>query len=523
MPILQASNLSLRFADGETLFNNISFSLNDRRTGLVGRNGAGKSQLVSMLVGEREPSEGSIQSTASIGLFRQSHDEVISSSQTIAGYLQVEHIIDAIKAIEAGSVDQCWFDLVGEQWDLAEALCIELQTLKLPENPDFLVSKLSGGQRARLTLWRIFRANFDVLILDEPTNHLDAEGQTWLRNRLAEFEGKALVISHNRDLLRDMESIWELNTKGLFHYGGNYDFYAKQRDIEQDALARKLAATERQIKNLDQQAQRNKEKAAQRGAMGERVRKRGGQPKILLNAMKSSASSADSKRLTNESARREKLQEKASALNEKVEQRKALTFSVQSSSVKGGRLLSIEEGRLPFGSDRPVTFTMNANQRCYLAGSNGSGKSTLLKVIDGELSLVSGECHVDTPTFYLDQHFSFLKMEMSLIDNLRTYCPHLSEMEARTLLAGIGFRRETVFRHVVALSGGEKMKLAISIITHQETQPLLLLDEPDNHLDLSAKILLASSLSSYKGALILVSHDQSFVDDCGEMAVVLLS
>ncbi|SKA70334.1 ATP-binding cassette domain-containing protein [Enterovibrio nigricans] len=239
--------------------------------------------------------------------------------------------------------------------------------------------------------------------------------------------------------------------------------------------------------------------------------------------MKSAAGAAASKRLNNENTRRDSLQKKAQSLNEKAEQVKTQTFNVTTMEAKGGRLFSILNGKLPFGTESPVTMFMKPNQRMHLQGSNGSGKSTLLKVLKGEISLLGGELHLNMPIFYLDQHVSLLNNVLPMLECLRHFCPHMKEMDARTLLAGIGFRRDSVFRQVGALSGGEKMKLAILIISHQDKMPLLLLDEPDNHLDISSKILLAETLKHYQGAMILVSHDQSFVEDCGELDTFLMA
>lgn len=150
-----------------------------------------------------------------------------------------------------------------------------------------------------------------------------------------------------------------------------------------------------------------------------------------------------------------------------------------------------------------------------MKGENGSGKSTLLNVLLGKAILDDGEIQVNTSFYYLDQHFTLIYVQSSVLDNVLTLCPNVLETDARVLLAGIGFRKDSVYRLVDHLSGGEKMKLAMLVVSHQERQPLLLLDEPDNHLDIESKFLLAETLSSYNGAYILVSHDKSFVKKCG--------
>ncbi len=171
--------------------------------------------------------------------------------------------------------------------------------------------------------------------------------------------------------------------------------------------------------------------------------------------------------------------------------------------------------QLPAGRAQPINLQLSAKGRLRLCGRNGCGKSTLLHVIAGKQNLIGGEIRVNTSVFYLDQHFGLLDESRSMLDNMMLFCVGLQESDARTLLAGIGFRRDSVFRFVEQLSGGEKMKLAMLVVGHQAESPLLLLDEPDNHLDLDSKRLLACTLQAYQGAFVLVSHDDEFVAECG--------
>lgn len=179
------------------------------------------------------------------------------------------------------------------------------------------------------------------------------------------------------------------------------------------------------------------------------------------------------------------------------------------------KVISIFEGVLPFGSALPITLQVYATDKVHLMGKNGSGKSTLLKTILGKQLLRQGELQLNTPLHYLDQHFGVICPNLSILDNLIQHCEGMKESDARTLLAGIGFRRDSVFKSGSTLSGGEKMKLAMLIVSHQRTQPLLLLDEPDNHLDLDSKMMLAQALNGYRGGFILVSHDQEFANGSG--------
>ena len=188
-------------------------------------------------------------------------------------------------------------------------------------------------------------------------------------------------------------------------------------------------------------------------------------------------------------------------------------MQTQQSNAK--KAISVIDGVLPFGNIHPISLQVFANNKLHLKGNNGSGKSTLLKAILGEIALSQGELMVNTPVCYLDQHFGVVQDELSMLANMMTQCEAMTETDARTLLAGIGFRRNAVYRLGKQLSGGEKMKLAVLVISHQAHQPFLLLDEPDNHLDLASKRLLAKALLEYRGGFILISHDSDFAEESG--------
>ncbi len=162
-----------------------------------------------------------------------------------------------------------------------------------------------------------------------------------------------------------------------------------------------------------------------------------------------------------------------------------------------------------------ISLDIGRNEVIAFIGPSGCGKSTFLKTLLGQFSLSQGDLQLNTPLYYLDQHFGTIHPDLSVLDNLMELCHGIKESDTRTLLAGIGFRRDSVFRLGNMLSGGEKMKLAMLIVSHQPEQPLLLLDEPDNHLDLDSKIMLAQALSSYRGGFILVSHDYDFAIESG--------
>lgn len=217
----------------------------------------------------------------------------------------------------------------------------------------------------------------------------------------------------------------------------------------------------------------------------------------------------------NEQLRQSHLQAKAQTLSARKEQLKGQKLYLAGSLQNTRKAITITEAVLAFGNAKPKTFTVYAHEKVHLTGSNGCGKSTLLKTLLGEVVMASGELQLNSALYYLDQHFGAVREDRSVLENLLQQCSGMKERDARTLLAGIGFRRDSVFRQGKSLSGGEKMKLTILIASHQNAQPFLLLDEPDNHLDLDSKLMLAQALQQYQGGFMLISHDPTFAEESG--------
>ncbi|MGP8308258.1 ATP-binding cassette domain-containing protein [Vibrio sp. YIC-376] len=522
MPVLQAYNISHQFDNGEMLFQQLSCSMTKNRVGLVGRNGVGKSIFASVLSGEQQPLSGTVTLPKSLAVYRQQPSQLLSGELSIAQFLGKDEVLKAIKYVESGDCSQHWFDVIKEQWDLPLQLPQQLKELGLPQDADLPCAQLSGGQLARLQLWQLFESNVELLILDEPSNHLDAQAKQWLLESMRSFKGAILLVSHDRMLLREMNEIWELSGLGLQVFGGNYDVYAKQKSTELQAVDRQLASVDKQRKKLEMQAQRNREKADQRAAQGIKLRKEGSHGTSLLDFKKDKATARASNRNKNEQLRQADLKDKEHSLKARKEQLKGQTLYLEDSPSRLRKVISMLEGVLPFGSSKAISLQVYANDKVHLVGKNGCGKSTLLKTLLGELSLQKGELQLNTPLYYLDQHFGVIRPELSILDNLIQQCSGIKESDGRTLLAGIGFRRDSVFRFGSMLSGGEKMKLTMLIASHQPEQPFLLLDEPDNHLDLDSKMMLAQALCNYRGGFILVSHDYDFARDSGIQLQVTL-
>lgn len=517
MASISVQNLTYRFDNGDTLFSNLSFTLDNKITGLVGRNGVGKSILAALLAGERAPYSGSVFTCCRVAWLRQiGAKEKIFQYETISDFLGVRERLEALSRIAAGGCDPHDFGLIGDNWLLREELEHQLLALGLPVNPFLPCQALSGGQLTRLALHQLFQFDNSYLILDEPDNHLDEQGKIWLIEQMQRFDGGILIISHDRDILRCVDNIMELNGLGVRQYGGAYDVYAAYHANELINQERRIDHVKTQIKQMRQTIQKNREKAQQRACQGKQVARSGSQAKILLNNKKQSAERAGGARESNQNRQLAQVQDQLIKLNKQHEMLKQQSLTLGTAEKSASRVLDITEVCLPYiQPEISITFSVDFGEKIHLSGANGSGKSTLLKVIAGQLPPLQGNIQVRAGLCYLDQHFTLLDSACSAKENLGHICSHLTETERRTLLAGIGLKRERADQVVSTLSGGEKMKVAMLAISHQPSNVMLLLDEPDNHLDLDTRLMLAKALRDFAGSLLVVSHDQYFIADIG--------
>ena len=515
---IAAESLSFQFDNGSFLFENLNLALGRERTGLVGRNGAGKSILAQILAGERTPSHGQVTRRAKIGFMPQDAAEQMRGCLSDA--LGVTARLEALSRIEAGGVDSNDFQILGEAWSLREDLQAALQAFEIAADFPDPVKHLSGGERTRLALLRLELQRPDFLILDEPTNHLDRSGRRWLAERLKCWEQGALIVTHDRELLGVVDQILELTGLGLQRFGGNYELYHAQKETELTAARQRLASAEAARVRERRAAQARKERQAQRDAYGRKQRGTGSQSKMLLDAAKARAEASSSRLTRIEAQRRDAAQADAEQARSLVERVDPLEVFVPSSAPAQGVLVALRDVVLPYGGaalKQGLSFQISAGERIALSGSNGSGKSTVMRVVEGTLEPQSGEVLRRSPgVAKLDQHLSLLDHRQSALENLHRLEPGLTESVARTRLAQLRLRGDRALLPVAALSGGERLKVAMAcVFGGRSAPPLLLLDEPDNHLDFESLAALEEALRTYDGALLVVSHSDAFLDAVG--------
>ena len=513
--LLTIDSLSAATPDGKPLFHDLTFALGAETVGLVGRNGSGKSTLLAILTGERAPSAGTVARAAPVAILRQ----IQPDEGTVAQALGIAGDLARLARLEAGkgSVEDAGL----ADWTLEARIGEAFARVRLPVGLDRDVATLSGGERTRLGLAAMLLAEPAVLLMDEPTNNLDAEGRAAIAELLAGWNGGALVASHDRALLEQVDRIVELSPVGVTSFGGGWSAFAEARDAQVQRAAAALDRAQRDLKQQTAAIQRQREKQAHRDKAGRAMAAKGGTPKILLGAM--------AERAENSGARGDQLaqRQRAEADATLAEARRAVEvvtplridlprarLSANRTLLRFEQVVAKRDGRRLFG---PLSFAITGPERVAVSGANGSGKTTLLRLALGFDAPQAGRIsRADGALALLDQHVALLDPARDLVANLRAHHPALTAGEAHEVLARFAFRNRDALRPAATLSGGEALRAGLAVVTAGPTPPqMLFLDEPTNHLDIAALEMLEEALANYDGALLLVSHDRRFLDAVG--------
>lgn len=517
-PGLTLEGVSHVLPDGRTLFTGLNEQFDLRRTGLVGRNGIGKTVLARMLAGQVPPTTGRCMRSGSVYYLAQQVS--LPAIPTVAGLAGVQATLDALERIEAGSTAPEDFDAVGDRWDMRLQLQHELERHGLGYlDAATPACTLSGGEAMRVSLIGAWLSDADFLILDEPSNHLDRPGRQALIAQLQCWSRGLLVVSHDRQLLETMARIVELSSLGLRSYGGNYSFYAQCKVQERQNAVRQLEQCKHERQREEQSLREQHERQQQRQARGNLHGHEANQARILLDRQKARSETSAGKLHQLHAAVREQLARRVHEATRQVEDDMTIVLHalpVAPSSPR--RVAELDAVVLPFvpAATRHVSLTLGGQQRVGLVGPNGCGKSTLLKVLAGQLQPLAGTCRTPEKGIHLDQRLASLAPQRSVLEQMRDANRTATESALRMRLAQLGLDARKIVVPSDSLSGGERLKAALACVLYADPPAqLLLLDEPGNHLDLPSLQALETMLRSYQGALVVVSHDDAFMDRLG--------
>ena len=500
--------------DGNTVLSEINFSVSDKeKIALVGRNGSGKTSILKCISGEVPLVSGtgdekfsfSISGAPKIGYLQQVslnddltlRQEILSAYKDVVGLEnKLQNLLDKMSENPSdenvGTYSRAMerFENIGGYLYKKEYLTAVSKFGFSAEDLDKKLSCFSGGQRTKIALMKLLLEKPDVLLLDEPTNHLDIAAVEWLEGYLKNYKNSVVIVSHDRMFLdRIVGVVYEIEYGVTTRYKGNYTAFLTQKQQAYDKALKDAKWKSAEIDRLRKMVERFRYKAT-------------------TAAMAQSKLKEIERLGTVETPRRFDTSTFASS------------FQPEYESVRDA--LFVKD--LVFGYDKPlgeISLAVERGQKIGVIGSNGTGKSTLLKTITGLIPPLSGDVRfgVKTRVGYFDQTIAATKSELSVLEDFRAEFPELNDGEIRKTLGGFLLSGDDVFKCVKDLSGGEKVRLALSKIFRRRPN-FLILDEPTNHMDIIGKETLEKLLMDFSGTVIVVSHDRYLINRVAKSLIV---
>lgn len=533
-PSVVLDRVSFAWPDGTTALDSVTGSFGAGRTGLVGRNGSGKSTLLRLIAGELTPDSGNIDRTADAAYLPQRL--TLDVRRSVADLLGVGGALRALRAIESGDADPRHFEAVGSDWDVeARAHAALAEAGLAPHMLDRSVGQLSGGEAVLTAIAGIRLGGARIALLDEPTNNLDRDARARLGDMVASWRGALLVVSHDTALLELMDDTAELYGSEVSVFGGPYSEWRAWLDGEQDAAKQAERAAAQAVRREKRDRIRAETTISHRAAMGRKAQLEKRVPKIVAGGRRMAAQVSAGK-LRGEKADREAAARAAlDAAERRVRDDDTVKIDLPDPGVPVGR-------RIATIGDGERSWTIQGPERVALIGSNGVGKTTLLEALVGggsgggfveEAGETPSEAadtpagapflrrfrHVELHTDrvgYLPQRVDGLDEAASVLDNVAAAAPAVPVPALRNRLARFLIRGAAVERPVATLSGGERFRVALARLLLADPPPqLLVFDEPTNNLDLDTVAQFVDALAAYRGAVLVVSHDDAFLQRIG--------
>ncbi|MFT4201263.1 ATP-binding cassette domain-containing protein [Gordonia sp. (in: high G+C Gram-positive bacteria)] len=506
-PAITLSDVAFAWPDGTPVFAGLTATLPTGLSSLVGSNGVGKTTLLRLITGQLRPTAGSINTIGSVAMLDQR--PAADPHATVASAMGVGAILDAIDRVESGSVDPDDFDVIGDEWDAPQRARAELDALGVPDLPlDRRLAELSGGEGTLVALAGCLWRRPAILLLDEPTNNLDRRARDLLFDALDSFTATsgrcAVVVSHDLQLLERVETTCELHRPrpaapvSLRTVGGPYSLYREVLEAEQAAAAAAVANAAGDLAKQRRELDEAQTKLAHRARTARKAEVEKRVPKIIAgirkNAAQVSAGKLAGSHRDDVAAARERLDEAGEAV--RSDRRAVITLPD----------VEVAPRRQIIVDDR---LRVDGPERVALIGANGSGKTTLLNDLLAADAIVVPRC-------FIPQTITFADEDLTVAQAAHAVHPEATAEELRSSLARLGLRGDAGDRPVATLSGGQRLRAALAIGLVADPPPeLLILDEPTNNLDIDTVEVLADALARWSGALVLVSHDEGFLNRVG--------
>ena len=504
--ILACHNLNKAFGE-QIIVKDGSFHIEEHeKAALIGLNGAGKSTILKMIMGELPVDSGEIILAKGKTIGYLSQHQKLESGNTI--YEEVKTAKSDIITLEnqIRSIELELKHLTGEElekrlqtyhhltasFERANGYAYESEITGVLKGLGFSeedfgksVDTLSGGQKTRVSLGKLLLTKPDILLLDEPTNHLDLNSIAWLETYLSNYQGAVLIVSHDRYFLnRVVTKVIEVEQGNIMMFLGNYTAFAQKKKLVREAKLKEYMKQQQEIKHQEAVIEKlrsfNREKSIRR---------------------------AES---------REKMLDKMTLVEKPTEVTSEFHISLEPSCVSGNDVLTVEHLSTSFGALKlfqDISFEIKRGEHVAVIGDNGTGKTTLLKILNEVQPADSGVFTLGTNVHigYYDQEHHVLHMEKTIFDEISDDYPTLTNTQIRNTLAAFLFTGDDVYKQIKDLSGGERGRVSLAKLMLSEAN-FLILDEPTNHLDITSKEILEKALNDYSGTILYVSHDRYFIN-----------
>ena len=511
-PAVTLANLSFTWPDGTPVFRGPSATFDSGRTGLIGDNGTGKTTLLRLIAGDLVPTSGSVTTAGQVGHLPQ--QLTLRTGATVAELLGVQHRLAALRAIESGNADPVHFDALADDWDIEARGLAVLDRIGLPGIAlDRSVGTLSGGETVLAAIAGVQLSGAEIVLLDEPTNNLDRDARQLLDEAIDAWRGTLIVVSHDVALLNLMDATAELRDGNLTVFGGVYDAYQEYLAGEQAAAEQALRSAEQQLRTEERQRAEAQTKLARRRRYARTDFENKRKPKMIMNNRKQEAQVSAGKLRGQLDASVDAAKDAVAEREQRVRRDSTITITLPDPDVPSGRRLA------ELRDHRGRVILVQGPDRVALTGRNGIGKTRLLEALmrpDAPRGRDDPARPYTDRIGYLPQRLDHLDGGVTILDTVQRVAPSVPDGELRAGLARFLFRGDVVDRPLGDLSGGERFR--VDQATHLLADPpnqLQILDETTNNIDLHTLDELVDALSVYRGGLLVVSHDDAFLDRLG--------
>lgn len=528
--MLTIQGITYTHANKDVLFDQLHLAINKKeKVALVGNNGSGKSTLLKIIAGDLKPASGIVNVDSIPYYIPQLTGQY--DSYTIAEVLQVSVKIEALKKILAGEGTEEQLAILADDWSIEER-CGEALSYWGLKGADLMqqMATLSGGQKTKVFLSGIAVHKPEFILMDEPSNHLDQQSRDVLYEWIQTTNATLIVVSHDRMLLNLLPATLELTNEGIATYGGNYDFYAAQKSIENNALQLDIKNKERTLRKAKEIERETMERQQKLDARGKKKQEKAGLPTISMKTFKNNAEKSTARTKDIHTEKIQTVAQELTQLRNELPDADKIKFGFDQSRLHKGKVLirasgiNIQYAEKPLWKE-PLTLEIMSGTRIVLKGNNGSGKTSFVKILLGQLLSHAGTVYKSADRImYIDQEYSIINNALNVYEQASRFnTSGLQEHELKIRLNRFLFQKDSWDKSCSVLSGGERMRLLLCCLTIAADAPdMIILDEPTNNLDLQNIEILTSALQAYKGTLILISHDAYFLQQIGVEQIIEL-